>query len=197
MKQIITPKQKNEHTILRQGMLLAPLAAFCTSVRTAAACCIAFAVITVLSVLLGALLPKRFPLSIRIVLYSVIAGLVYIPAAILNAQIFPDVAAGVYIPLLASGLYLTVERDAVFPKKGMLRALFRNLTAVCAAAFLLGAVREAAGLGTLNGHLLTEQPLLPFMQHAACGLILLTGILIAAEQIRISSEKERSHADFG
>lgn len=178
-------------TILQGGFLIAPVAVFTVSLLHAAAFCFAFLLITGLTVLISSVIPKRIPFPVRIVLYSVTGGLVYIPAALLTVRFFPSVQGGIYIPLLSAALYLTAARDHVFPKKGLLKALLLNLFPQCAAALFIGAVRELLGSGTVAGIRLFAAPL-PCMLQPSAGLILLILLLTALAAFR---GKEAPDAD--
>lgn len=180
--------------ILSEGLITAPLAAFADSVDTALLLSIAFCIITVCSVMLSALIPKGMPFSLRILFYSVIGAFVYIPAALAVTVLFPDISTGIYLPLLASSLLITAERDRLFRQKG---AFGQLIGTVCSAVLVIipfGCIRELLGAGTLHGTVLLAHPPLPVLQNAAAGLVLLACLCIGAEALR-SSRKEVTHAD--
>ncbi len=171
-------------SILRSGLIIAPIAAFSVSVLHSAAFCIAFLLITIPTVLLSALIPRRIPFAVRIVLYSVIGSLVYIPAAVLTANILPQIAGGVYLPLLCMPLYLTVYRDDLFPRGQILRTMFRNLIPACLFVLAAGFLRELLGSGSIVGTQLLKTPPLPILLEPSGGLILLVLALAAGSAIR-------------
>lgn len=177
--------------LLPSGLLAAPIAAFSVSLLHAAACCIALLLTAVPTVLLSALIPKKIPFAVRIVLYSVIGSLVYMPAAVLTANLIPDIAGGIYIPLLCMPLYLTLYRDELFPRGKMFFALLRNLIPVCIFALAAGVVRELLGSGTLWGMKLLSAPPLPLLLEPSGGLILFVVGLIVLSACR----KETANAD--
>ena len=177
-------KEKKQFSVLQSGLLIAPLAAFTVSLRHGAALCFAFLLITVPAALLSVLVPRRLPFSVRIVLYSVIGGLVYVPAAVLTVQLFPHISGGIYFALLSSALYLTLLHDKLLPRKGGFRRLLPNLAAVCAAALTVGLIREILGSGTAAGYMILLHPPLPVLLEPSGGLILLIMILTAAAAVR-------------
>ena len=120
----------------------APIAACCTSLRESLLLSMAFCIITALTVLLSALIPRRLPRSVRTVLYSVTGSLVYIPAALICFSCFPDLSMGIWIPLLAAAVYLNAAHDEVFPKGHLLKPLLTVLAGGTAAALLSGILRE-------------------------------------------------------
>ena len=181
-----------QRTILGSGLLIAPIAAFSASVMQALAMSFAFFCMTLLTVLPAALIPVKLPAALRILLYSVIGSLVYIPVGILTVHLFPQVSGGVFIPILSSALYLTALFQEVFPRKRLLKSLIRNLISVPAAAVLTGALRELFGSASFAGISLQFQPPLPMLLHPSGGLILLILLLTAISALR---RREHPHAD--
>ena len=184
------PQAHNHQNILCSGLVIAPIAAFSASFMQALAISFAFLSITALTVPLSALIPARLPASLRIVLYSVTGSLVYIPAALLTVQLFPQVSGGIYIPILSSALYLTVLYTRFFPRKGLWKSLLRNLIPVPAAALLTGSVRELLGSASFAGISMQFTPPLPLLLHPSGGLILLILLLTV-----ISSANRREEQD--
>lgn len=182
-----------KNRILRDGLLIAPPVFCADSVSGALMLCFVFGAVTLLTVMLSALIPRRLPFSVRIVSYSLAAALVYVPAALAAEYLFPASGAGQSLPLVASGLYLTVMQENAFEREHIrLTVLFARLICVilgvCAAVLLTGVLREMLGNGALLGRTLTENPPLPVLQTPAGGLLVTGGILIAAERICRSRE---------
>ena len=188
----VSSASSEKHSVLLSGAVIAPIAAFSASLAQAAAMSFAFFCMTTLTVLISILIPVKLPLSLRILLYSVIGCLVYIPVAVLTVHLFPSVAGGIYIPLLSSGLYLTAGFQQYFRRKGLFRALLKNLLSVICTALLTGIIRELLGSGTFAGIPLRFHPPLPVLLHPCGGLILLVLILTAVPYLR---GREAMHAD--
>ena len=155
---------KTDRRLLQSGLIIAPIAAFAVSFLHSMALSIALLLITIPTVLISALIPRRIPFAVRIVLYSVIGSLVYMPAAVLTANILPQITGGIYIPLLCTPLYLTVHRDDLFPRGHVLRSMIRHLIPAC--PFILA-------VGAIVGHSLISAPPLPILLEPSGGLILL------------------------
>ena len=100
--------------ILREALIAAPVAVCACSLENALLLCFVFCVVTAFTVLLAALIPQRVPYSFRILSYSLVAALVYIPAALVGSALFPQASAGIYLPVLSVGLLLTSEQDRLF-----------------------------------------------------------------------------------
>lgn len=181
--------------ILRDGMMAAPLAAFADCLEAGAVLCIGFLCICVVTVLLTAVLPRKIPFSVRILFYSAVGSLVYIPTALLTAMLFPAHAGGLYLPLLASALLVTAEHDRVYPQKGLFRSLLSDIAGTWSVTLAFSMLRELLGAGTLYSKVLLTQPPLPFLQHPAGGLIMLACCCIAAEAV--FRRQEEVTADAG
>ena len=175
----------------------APIAACCTSLRESLLLSMAFCIITALTVLLSALIPRRLPRSVRTVLYSVTGSLVYIPAALICFSCFPDLSMGIWIPLLAAAVYLNAAHDEVFPKGHLLKPLLTVLAGGTAAALLSGLLRELLASGTVWGKTLLPHPPLPVLLEPSAGLMLLVLFAVIFGAFRQAARKEDDHADRG
>lgn len=184
--------------ILSEGLIAAPAAVCTDSVTNALIVCFVFCCVTALTVLLGALIPRRVPFAIRILSYSVIAALVYIPTAAAADYLFGDIsAASLYLPLLSGGLLLTSAHDRLFSARRVMTLFGRlicMLLGVCAVLLGMGALRELLGAGSLCGTKLMASPLMPVLLTPACGLILL-GVLCAVVSAGIRANGEECDAD--
>lgn len=195
-------KSKNRKTsgmfrslILRDGMMAAPLAAFADCLEPGAVLCIGFLCISAVTVFLTAVLPRRIPFSVRILFYSAVGSLVYIPTALLTSMLFPEHAGGLYLPLLASSLLVTAEHDRVYPKKGLLRSLLSDIAGTWSITLGFSLLREFFGAGTLYRVTLLDNPPLPVLQQPAGGLVLLACCCIAAEAVFRRREEADPDAD--
>ena len=151
----------------------APITALSGTMRQGFALCFAFCIITALTALISALVSKKLPLPVRIVLYSVIGSLVYVPAVLLTVTLFPGIGGGIWIPLLSAGLYLTAEHDRFFSRKHLWRRLLQSLVSVTLLTVLCSIFRELLGSGTLLGEQILKSPPLPILTLPAAGLMLL------------------------
>lgn len=194
-------KQKNKPTsgmfrslILRDGMMAAPLAAFADSLEAGAVLCIGFLCISAVTVFLTSVLPRRIPFSVRILLYSAVGSLVYIPTALMTSMLFPEHAGGIYLALLASSLFVTAEHDRVYPKKGTLRSLLSDIAGTWSVTLVFSLLREVFGAGTLYRITVFENPPLPVLQNPAGGLVMLACCCIAAEAVFRNREEVDANA---
>lgn len=177
--------------VLTDGLLAAPLAVFCEDFAHGLASAFMLAAVMLIAVPLTALVPRKLPLSVRILFYSAVCALVYIPAALFAATLFPTVSGGIWMPVIALMPAMTVCRDRYFGGKGMFRNLLRTVLTVSLLMTVFGAVRELLGTGTLSGRAFVAPPL-PFILTPAGGMLLLCCLCIARVYLpkRIRKEAE-------
>ncbi|MBR5372581.1 MAG: hypothetical protein IK130_10255 [Oscillospiraceae bacterium] len=183
-----------ENPILREALFAAPLAVCADSVSRAMMLCFVFCIVTAGTVLLSRLIPQRLAHPFRIVSYSLTAVLVYVPAAFAADYLLPESGAGVYLSLIAAGLYLSVEQETVFPRGQALFPLLRRLCCimggVCAVTLGFGLLRELLGAGTVIGRVCFAAPPLPILSTPAAGLIMLALFCILTERFCRTREDE-------
>ena len=170
-----------QNPILREGLLAAPLACFADCLSHAVMLCFVFSMVTAGTVLLSRLIPQRLSASFRIVSYSLTAVLVYVPAAFAAEAVFTETGAGIYLPLLCAGLYLSVGQERIFPRDIPLLPLMKRLlcmiAGVCAAVLLFSTVRGFLGAAY------------PVFGTPAAGIIMLALCCIITEKICTAREE--------
>ena len=186
-----TKKLPYRNPLIADGLLAAPLAAFCASFDKALAGAFVFACVMLITVPLTALIPKKLSLTLRILFYSVTAALVYIPVVLVAATLIP-VSGGIWLPVIAAMPAMTLYRDRYFGGKGMLRNLTRTVITVPLIMMIFGAVRELLGSGMLSGKTVLTHPPLPILCEPAGGLLLVCCLCIGAVYLpnRIGKEAE-------
>lgn len=182
--------------ILKEGLIAAPAAVCTDTLRQALSVSLIFCCITAITVLAGTLIPRRVPFAFRILSYSVIAALVYIPTVqAADYLLGSSPSAMYYLPLLSGGLLLTSQHDRLFFADRLTTLLGRlvgMLLGVSAVLLGMGIVRELLGMGTLLGTKLLLVSPLPIMQKPAFGLLLLACLCIAAQTI---AQREEAASD--
>ena len=187
-------KLLRNNRMLQYGLLTAPCAVLAVSLKNALILCLVTAVVWGLTAVCTAPIPAKLPTALRVVLYSVTAGLVYIPAGILAAHFSPLLAGNICLPLCCAMLCFSAEDMLLFPQNHKLRTLFCDISGCCVILLLTGFLRELLGSGSLMAHTLTEHPPLPFLLTAPGGVIL--PVIFGAAVQAISAdhpEKEVPH----
>lgn len=187
-----------KNIVLVGGLITAPAAACTDTLPHALLLCFSFDTITVLTILLSGLVPRRIPYALRILSYSLIAALVYIPMAAAADFLFPDISLGIYLPLLTVSLLLTSRRDYHFVKSSWLKLtwkVFVDILGFDLVILLMGALRELLGSGTLMGEKILQSGVMPSVSGVSFGIILL-GLLAAFTQaICGDSQREQEAAN--
>lgn len=79
-----------QNAVLMSGLFAGPVIGASTNVESALAVSMVFTLVTMVSVALCRLLPKKIAFAVRIVLYAMISSLVYVPVTLLTRLIFPQ-----------------------------------------------------------------------------------------------------------
>lgn len=182
-KNIILNALLRRNPILVSGLVIAPAVVIADSFFDAVTLVAAFSVITFFTLLVSSFVPKNIVYSIRIILYTVIGALVYVPSAILLKYLMPEgiEAMGVFFPLLITNGLIISRSESIFfleSKGHMLLDIIFCIIGYDIAVLLFGAVREILGTGMIGGKIIGMPILFSAFQHPFGGFILL-GILSA------------------
>lgn len=182
-KNIILNALLRRNPILVSGLVIAPAVVIADSFRGAVTLAAAFSVITFFTLLVSSFVPKNIVYSIRIILYTVIGALVYVPSAIILNYLMPEdiEAMGVFFPLLITNGLIISRSESIFfleSKGHMLLDIIFCIIGYDAAVLLYGAVREILGTGMIGGKIIGMPIVFSAFQHPFGGFILL-GILAA------------------
>jgi electron transport complex protein RnfE len=92
-----------QNIVLMSGLFIGPVIAGATDFESAAAISFVFAFITLFSVALCRLVPRKLVYTVRVIVYAVAASALYIPAYLSCRAIMGDapiIKAGIYLPVL-------------------------------------------------------------------------------------------------
>ena len=182
-KNIILNALLRRNPILVSGLVIAPAVVIADSFFDAVTLVAAFSVITFFTLLVSSFVPKNIVYSIRIILYTVIGALVYVPSAILLKYLMPEgiEAMGVFFPLLITNGLIISRSESIFfleSKGHMLLDIIFCIIGYDLAVLLFGAIREILGTGMIGGKIIGMPIVFSAFQHPFGGFILL-GILSA------------------
>ncbi len=192
-KNIILNALLRRNPILVSGLVIAPAVVIADSFFNAATLAAAFSVITFFTLLVSSFVPKNIVYSIRIILYTVIGALVYVPSAILLRYLMPEgiEAMGVFFPLLITNGLIISRSESIFfleSKGHMLLDIIFCIIGYDAAVLIFGAVREILGTGMIGGKIIGMPLVFSAFQHPFGGFILL-GILSALLRVILITVK--------
>lgn len=171
-----------QNIVLMSGLVTAPVIVAATSVERAAILTVSFFLISYTSILLCRFIPRKIVYTVRILLYSVVAAIMYIPTVLCIEMLFPEVPQSVllYVELLVVNSFLLAKTETRFylkPYGEMVADAFIYVIGYAAVAFLVGTLREVLAYGTVCGFRLCE-PIVPAAKSPFFGFILV-GILAA------------------
>lgn len=182
-KNIILNALLRRNPILVSGLVIAPAVVIADSFFDAVTLVAAFSVITFFTLLVSSFVPKNIVYSIRIILYTVIGALVYVPSAIILKYLMPEgiEAMGVFFPLLITNGLIISRSESIFfleSKGHMLLDIIFCIIGYDAAVLLFGAVREILGTGMIGGKIIGMPIVFSAFQYPFGGFLLL-GVLAA------------------
>ena len=197
------------NAVLSEGMVIAPLVVCCDTMRKSLLLSLGFAVITILTVLIGSFYPKRLPYAVRIILYALTASALYIPAALLCEYISPSTyaalssmqlpgmgtvpgAAFMYLPLLSVNSFIVLHSELHFyhfKRTAMLGVLIAHAAGFALTACLLGAIREILAYGSIFGYAV-DMPLVMKGLGTPWGGFVLLGLLAGIHRYLFRKKQE-------
>lgn len=187
-----------QNIVLMSGLVTAPIIVAATSAERALVLVISFFTISYTSILICRAIPRRLAYSIRIFLYSVVAGIMYIPTMLLLQRLFPQTTESVqlYIGLLVVNSLLLAKTEMRFYLKPFGEMAADSLIYVLGyamVAFIVGFMREILAYGTLFGHRMVD-PIVPAAKSPFFGFILV-GILAALCRAVVGRRRTSSDTD--
>lgn len=144
------------NVVLMSGIAIAPVAAGAVNFESSLALALGFSVIALVSVFICRFIPKKIVYTIRVIIYAVIAGLVYIPALMLLNMIFGEdvtTGLGVYLPVLAVNPLILAKTETRFclrPAHLMLIELLGYIAGFDAVCVIVGISRDVLTNGRIG-----------------------------------------------
>ncbi len=184
------------NALLSSGSIIAPAVAVARDFTSALVLSLVFALVTLTTVYICSFVPRKLVYTVRIILYTLVASLVYVPVAYLLTYLMPITYAslGIYAPLLITNSIITQKTETVF------YSLRRKYMAELVGVYVLGYSSSLIIFGTLRG-LLTNgtfmgyklMPIsIPTLDTLFGGLILLAVVsCIFRWMVRLSAGKEQ------
>lgn len=178
IKKLIFNALIKNNAILSAGMGIAPVIVFANTFRNAVALTVAFTVITLFTLLFSSFVPQSIVYTIRIILYTIIGALVYVPAVIILNSFMPEQinSMGVFFPLLIANSFIVSRSETIFfneTKGRMLIDIIFSILGYDIAVLIFGFVREIISTGEFNGNMLAMSTHFSVFSLVSGGFILL------------------------
>lgn len=172
-----------KNTVLVSGLVIAPVVLGATTLSKALALALAFSAITFFAIMISSFFPRKIVYTIRIILYTFIASLVYVPVIILCMQVFDEQVAqlGILMPLLIINSLIVSKTELRFfrrTKGKMVVDVASYILGFDIVIIIVGFLREVFGTGAIDGKLLGI-PLTFSILKYPCGGFILVGLLAA------------------
>ena len=203
-KNTLTSGLLGDNTVLSACMVISPVIMCGDTLQNALALVYAFSAITFFSVMLSSLVPRKLPYALRIILYAVIASLVYIPVRLAAQEFYPGSIEkiGIYYPLLAVNSLIVHQTETKFFRMNRIRmtgSLVFNIAGFDAVILITGFLRELIAFGTINGRMADMDFLISGLSQPFGGFIflgLMCGIYRKLRSVAVRAKKNaRSDAD--
>ena len=177
-KKIIKNGLINKNPILVSGMVIAPVIVLANNFNDAVMLVAAFSLITFFTLLISSFVPKSIVYTIRIILYTLIGAVVYVPSVMLLEYLMPEgvEAIGIFFPLFITNSFIVTRSESIFfleTKGKMLLDIIFCIIGYDAAVLILSAVREILASGTIGGKITGMPSSFRVFEHPFGGFILL------------------------
>ncbi len=136
------------------GFIIAPVVACCYNLKNALLLIFVFSVMTFLTVLISTFIPRNIVYTLRIILYTAIASVVFVPIYSVAVQLFGDRVGefGFFLPLLVTNSMISLQSELIFykmPKIKMIASVFFYIVGFDMAVIIFAALRELFAFGTI------------------------------------------------
>ena len=145
-----------KNTVLEKGIVVAPVVVVSSSLQNGLILSIAFGIITFFTVLLSSFIPRKIAHTLRVILYTLIAGAIYIPTAMMLDTLFPaqTYRLGIFLPLMVTNSLIIWRSESRFHKETRPRMavdLLFHILGFAVVICLAGVIKEVLGSGTFFG----------------------------------------------
>lgn len=172
-----------KNPILVSGMVIAPVVVMANNIIDALTLVSAFSLITFFTLVMSSFVPKNIVYTVRIILYTLIGALVYVPSVILLKYIMPEgvEALGIFFPLFITSSFIISRSESIFfleTKGKMFLDIIFCIIGYDIAVLLFAAIREILAFGTIGGTIIGMPVAMNAFQNPFGGFILL-GLMAA------------------
>lgn len=176
-----------KNTVLEKGIVVAPAVVMSSSFQNGLILSIAFGIITFSTVLLSSFIPRKIAHTLRAILYTLIAGAVYIPTAMLLDTWFPaqTYRLGIFLPLMVTNSLIIWRSESRFhkePRPRMAADLLFHILGFAVVICLAGFIKEMFGSGTFFGSPIDWISVKPLGVLLPFGGFILLGMMAAVLQ---------------
>ncbi|MGN0675056.1 MAG: Rnf-Nqr domain containing protein [Oscillospiraceae bacterium] len=196
-KSIIKNALLDKNPLFVSGMVIAPVIVMADSFNDAITLVTAFSLLTFFTLLVSSFIPKSIVYTVRIILYTLIGALVYVPLAILLRYFMPEgvEALGIFFPLFITSSFIISRSESIFfreSKGKMLLDIVFCIIGYDAAVLLFAVIREIFATGTAGGNIIGMPIVFSAFENPFGGFILLGFIAALFRSILLFIKKVRN-----
>lgn len=174
-----------KNPLFSSGVIIAPAAAACTDFYSGTILAMVFTVVTFITIALCSFVPRKIVYTVRIILYTLVASLVYVPVHLffMSGEQLSEMylALGIYAPLLITNSLITLRTESKFYR--LARPYMMRLTGYYVLGYDLALVTFGGLRGLLTTGTILGVKVLPFSLPALTNLyggFILLAIISAA-----------------
>lgn len=184
-----------ENPILEKGLILGPAVVVSYTFENSIMIGIAFFFITFFTVLLSVIVSNRIPYTIRIIIYSIIACIIFIPTAMYMEKLYPDTlfSLGIFLPLLVVNSLILIKSESRFHKKKtgtMIFDLFFHTLGFLFVVVIIGFFRDLLTDGVIFDIKILEFKM-PAIAYPFAGFILIGFLSALIKNIHLNLQKRK------
>jgi len=185
-----------QNIVLMSGTAIGPVAVCATNYQNALALSVGFTMIAFMSIILCRFIPKKIVYTIRVVIYALIAGLVFIPAYFALNYLYGEEIVrglGVYLPVLAVNPLILTKTETRFSLRPLhlmtleLAGYITGFNIVCLTVGILRDILINGKIGSLDLDLGFDIPAL----STAFGGLITVGVAAGLFRYLYNQSKER------
>ncbi|MDE6665901.1 MAG: electron transport complex subunit E [Ruminococcus sp.] len=190
----------SDNTVLSAFMVMSPVIVCADTLKNAFAMIYAFSAVTFLSVLISSFVPKKIPYALKIIIYTIISSIVYIPVKMTAKVFYPEsiTAIGIYYPLISVNSLIVLQTEVKFfrtKKSEMMLLLISYILGFDIVMLITAFIRELLAYGTLNSRMM-DIPLAISGAGQTFGGFICLGLLCGLyRKIKSYAESEKNVSD--
>lgn len=167
-----------QNIVFMSGLLIAPVIACATTLMKSFAICMVFSVVSFFTILICRAVPRKIAYTIRVIIYSLAASAIYIPAVMLaSAMLGEDVikSAGVYLPILVTNSLILSKTESRFYNEPFLTMTADSAVFILGfdiACIFVGSFREIFASSSIGGVYLEMPFTIPALETTFGGFLL-------------------------
>jgi len=173
-----------KNPILVSGMIIAPAVVYANTLSNAFTLSVVFTLITFLTLTISSFIPKKIVYTIRIILYTIIGAVVYIPVIMLLNYLMPEQieSMGIFAPMLITNSLIVSKSEITFfteTKSKMFADVIFSILGYDIIVMLFGFIRELISTGSIGSNKV-GMPIIFSGVEMPFGGFLLLGVFAAA-----------------